>query len=60
MPWENVILKNGYNDKIVKYFSIVGVPVIVLVSPEGKILANIMTEGENSWSKTFGGYLSHQ
>ncbi len=60
MPWDNVILKNGYNNKIVKYFGIVGVPVIVLVSPEGKILANIITEGENSWSETIGGYLSHQ
>ncbi len=57
MPWYNVRLDKGYNDKVAKYFGITGVPVIVLVDPQGKILERISQTGEESWSKIISGYL---
>lgn len=40
MPWYNIILKDSFDNNFVKYLGITGVPVIILVGPDGKILAN--------------------
>ena len=53
MPWYNVILEKGFEDSAVKYFGITSVPKIILVSPEGKILADDRSE----LSETINGFL---
>ena len=60
MPWYNIILKNGYNDKVVKYFGITAVPVNILVSPEGKILANSNSFRRKGLLKTIDSFLNHK
>ena len=40
MPWYNIILKDSFDNNFVKYLGITSVPVIILVGPDGKILAN--------------------
>ena len=58
MPWYNIILNNGFNDKVVKYFGITGVPENILVSPEGKILANSHSFQEKGLSETIDSFLN--
>lgn len=60
MPWYNIILKNGFNDKVVKYFEITAVPVNILVNPEGKIIANSNTFRSKGLSETIDSFLSHK
>ncbi|MGA8264284.1 MAG: TlpA disulfide reductase family protein [Ignavibacteriaceae bacterium] len=58
MPRYNVRLNNGWNDKAVKYFGIASIPVIILVGPEGKILANIGNEAKSDWLQTINNYIT--
>jgi thiol-disulfide isomerase/thioredoxin len=59
MPWYNIILRNGFNDEVVKYFGITSVPATILVNPEGKILANSNDFRKNGLSKTVDSLLNH-
>ena len=60
MPWHNIILENGFNDKVVKYFGITSVPVNILVSPEGKILANNNSFRKEGLLKTIDSFLNQK
>lgn len=53
MPWYNIILKEGYNDKFIKYLGITGVPVIILIGPDGKILANSNSMAKRKLEEVF-------
>ncbi len=43
MPWYNVSLKNGWKDRIAKDFSVVGIPTLLLIAPNGSIIENNLT-----------------
>lgn len=60
MPWYNAILNKGFKDNEIKYLGITGIPDIVLVSPDGKILANSDSFRQKSLAETVYSFLNHK
>ncbi len=60
MPWYNIILKKGWDDNVAQYFGIKSIPLIILVSPQGKILANSNSTGTESLEETLESFLNKE